>query len=473
MYKKLFIFIIIFMTYSCSFVPVKNQENLGYKVPENYKKLNTKVTKDELTESLWWHSINDNNLNKLVDLVIKNNLDIKLAISRVKAVESQFKITGSMKYPTVDGGAGYGYSRQPGFSIDMSKLPPEVGLKAQSNHIYTLRTGLRFELDIWGKLAGTENAAIAELLASKENLKTIYLTMIASAVTLYYDIVTANKDIELLKDSLQTYESSLAIEKRRYILGIGSKLNIELTTQKIESAKVNLLTAKQNLQLKQHQLTLLTGKYPEHIFNFTDNLPEIDAVPVGLPSDLLKNRSDIKSAEYKMDSARQMIGVAKADLFPSLSLTTTLGFINITELDNLFNGDYLTSSLGINANQVLFAGGSKTAKLEQQRELYKQSVLNYKKTVISAFKDVEDALVSFEALYNIKKAMKNNVNAAKNVLLESEKRYLNGILTYNRLLDAQNSFFNTQRQLINIQKLHIYSKVQLHKSLGGNWFKTE
>ncbi len=472
------LFLATLLITSCSLAPKKELLNLSYEIPDNYSNGKTiqLVNPDSLTQSQWWKSFNDQELNELVDKVIANNLDVKLAISRVNALESQFRIVRGTRMPQVSASAGYSLSESPQMNSNVSEIMSsgEIGMELGTVNQYSLRTGLRFELDLWGKLRSKQKSAVAELMASKSDLQTVYLGIISQAIILYYDTKAQKQQILLSNKNLGLYEVNRNIQKNRYATGIGSKVNIELTNQAYEQAKAKLEKDKLYLITKQQQLSLLSGEYPQLNNSFdsksspTPLLSSFPALPVSVPSKLLKSRSDIQSAEFKIESARQAIGAAKADLFPTISLTASLGSVADIFKD-IFSNDKLSKTLGFEVNEGVFTGGSRLAAIDQRKILYAQQVLNYQKTVLNAFLEVENGLATIESLEKQKNAVTNLVAASKRAKDEMEKRYQKGIYPYYKLLDAEKSLFSAQSQLIAIEKAFIMSRIQLHRAFGGAW----
>lgn len=465
---------------SCTMAPKMEIHNPKYSIPQNYKNMNSSspVSSDSISQSEWWHSFNDKNLNILIDSVIQSNLDLQLAVSRVELVETKFKISRARRLPTVNASAGYSFTNVPPMVVQFPNDPQSPILNGnkieidQGGNKFTLRTGLRFELDVWGKLRAMEKSAIADYKASKEELNTAYLGIIAQAIILYYDIESRKRQNILSEKNLVILGTNLDTQKKRYALGIGNKINLELTTQAYEGAKIKLESSRQMLRLKLHKLSVLVNEYPESIvnnINLNKNLaPKMSTIPMAIPSQLLRTRSDIRSAEFKIESAREGIGVARADFFPNISLTAGIG-LAAGELSKLFSKDVLSENIGVDVNQPVFSGGSKITALKQRKIIYRQQVLSYQKTVLNAFKEVEDALVTIDAVGKQLTATRNLVAASVRARNEMERRYLKGIFPYDKFLEAEKSLFAAKSQLITIENLNIMARVQLHRALGGAW----
>lgn len=445
--------------------PKPKTVKLDFKQPEVKE-----VKQSDVINHYWWKNFNDPTLNKLINRAIKRNLDIRVAVENIKSLEAQFTITSAMSLP--QGTASTGYSRNRAPSVNFMTQEAEA---TWSNN-YSLQTGLRFEIDLWGKLKNMERAAVAHLMGAQSDLKTLYLSIISRVAMLYYDLEAQKHQIILTKKSIGNYQDSLEIQENRYEFGKGSSLNVSLLTQTIAATKMSLEQQRQQFKLTTTQLKVLLGDYPT-ITEWDGKtiskqyLPALAILPKLIPSKLLKERSDIIAATHKIDSAREMIGYAKADRFPSFSLSASLGY-QTQALSNLFSTTYLAGSAGANVQYNVFDGGSKEAVLKQKKIAFKQAEISYQKTVLNAFKEVEDALIQIHHLKLQKTLVLKQIEAAQNVFNETEKRYLQGSTgyTYDKIIDARRSLVNAHNTLISIEKGYLMARIQLHLALGGNWF---
>ncbi len=482
---KITLLITTILLSSCNMAPLKETAISEYDIPEKFDTVE-KLSKDELSnvkfivsskDSLvdvkWWESFGDKTLNGIIEKVISNNLDVKLAITRVKMLESQFDISRGRRYPSLSLSGGYSKTEGPVTSFEMTQAGPVMGKSIDTYDNYSLRTGFRFELDIWGKLNSFENSAIAELMASKSDLQVVYLNIISGAINLYYDIHYQQEQILLSEKTLDIYKHNKEVMKKKYSTGTASKINIELINQAYYSTESKLESEKMALHSKMFQLSVLMGEYPkflstsENSLTYSNASEEISSMlPIAIPSELLKTRPDIISAEYKLESAREQVGASKADMFPSISLTAGLNLMS-GDFDDLFSEDALSKTIGAELGQVIFAGGSKLANFEMKKVIYEQAIISYKKTVLNAFMETENVLNQIEYFKKQEKSLSRLFSASKNVKSEYEKRYLNGLVGYDKLLDAEKSIYSSKLGLLMIKKMLLVSKVSLHRALGG------
>ncbi len=456
------IFILMVMN-ACNMAPSRKLVKNEYEIPDKFNQSNTFVEQDSVIRSAWWFSFKDDSLNVFMDKVIKENLDIKLAISRVKQLESNFKQARSQRLPALSVNGSATKNERP---IFMGLFEGKIDQTE-----YSLNTGISFDPDLWGKLNHLENAAIAELKASKYDLQSMYFGITAQAAVLYYEIQARSLQLQIINELVNTYDQDLLLAKLRYERGVGSKLILEITRQTLAGAKIQQIRDRQLLVFYQHQMSVLAGFYPENQFlqQKTDEPISIvfDSVPVGLPSSLLKRRGDILSAENKLEAARQRIGAARADFFPSLSLTATFGYLS-KEITDLFNSDFQATSLSAGVKGFYPIGG-KTGALNQSWALYEQAEYSYRKTILNAFREVEDALLTLQSSNEKLIQLNEQLDASSQALRLREQQYLQGVGEYDRLLESKFSFFNTKYALVSAKKDLVQGRISLHRALGGSW----
>jgi len=479
--KKLLIFLLSVLVVSCSLAPAKKDIRSEQAIPDDFSAKSSSVTMNEIAPYKWWEVFGDSQLNDIIDKTVKNNLDVLLAVSRVELLEKQFSISRRLRFPMLSAkaGASYGMGPQMGIKkgVDPSTNQPtmDFGFSSKSTGTYTLNTGLSFELDLWGRLRSAEKSALSNLLATKEDLQTVYLSVISQVIILYFEIQELYEleklNMELLGFTKTGYETA----KSRYESGSGSVNETEQAFQQLENARSNNIDIKTKIASRLNAMSVLTGEMPQvkkyDLENGSKGLPiSFEQVPAGLPSSILENRADIKSAEFKVEAARMDIGAARADLFPRISLTGVLGYINLTEFTNLFTSDYLTASIGGDINYS-FAGGSKYAVVDQKKVLYEQSVLNYRKTVLNAFKEVEEAFLAVENADIQKESVKIRLESMERILNNAKERFKSGAIPYSQLIELEKTVISLKQIELSILKGVALSRVQLHRALGGNWLE--
>ncbi len=467
--------------FSCSMAPAKKDMSQEIKTEQFFQTETSLVTREEISPFKWWEQFEDDQLNRIVEKAVLSNLDIMLAINRVELLKTQFSFSRRVRFPILSGRAGANYGRTPamgmrsGTDAQTGQPSMEFGFSPETTGVYNLSTGLSFELDIWGRLKSTERAAIANLKATKEDLQTVYLSVISQVVMLYFDIAELLQLERLNIETLDLNQTLYELAQKRYESGNGSVNEVEQAFGQLESSRAALADTRSKLTSKIYAISILLGETPNINVIETTHLSmqffhQAKPVPAALPSSVFENRADIKSAELKVEAARQEIGAARADLFPRISLTGMLGYLNVKELSQLFSSDYLTATVGADINYTL-AGGSKLAVVDQKFVLYEQAQLNYKKTVINAFKEIEEALLAIENAEIQKESIGKRIESMEKIVENSRYRYKNGLLPYSQLVELEKNLISLKQLQLSIEKGALLSRVQLHRALGGNWIE--
>ncbi|MCB0279793.1 MAG: efflux transporter outer membrane subunit, partial [Calditrichaeota bacterium] len=380
--KHVSISLLILILVSCNMTPDLKKEDVAINTPDKFLQLNQFTSTDSVAPGKWWLAFNDPKLNEVIEKTMANNLDIKLAASRVKQFEAIFDINSAQQYPQInlDGS----YAKQDGVIVaPFARAITGSDVIDINSENFSLKAGLRFNLDIWGKFRNLSNAAGADYMAFRYDLQTAYEGIIAQVAALYFQVKAQKQLVSFFTRIRDTYRNNLQIQRDKYAGGIGNKLAVDLTSQQYHNAE-QLLAIQENLLIQvTNQLSVLLGEYPNpDLFADVDEIAiqlSTDKIPVAVPSQLLKQRNDIQSATYRIDAARHRIGVARADFFPNLSIGGTIGLVN-SNLGDLFDPDVsLDKTLSVGVSQTIFDAGSKSAVLDQRWAEYEQSVLNYRK----------------------------------------------------------------------------------------------
>jgi len=439
--------------------------------PTNPPQLDLPSTTAQAAPSLakWWTDFGDPTLNQLVDEALANNLDVRAAIAHVETARAQVKLSQADLFPTVDLGVNANRQR---FSQQVPTLPPGI-----SPIVNDYRVGLQasYEVDLWGKFRTTTRAAQNDLVASQFAQETVRTIVAADTARFYFNLLAADAELALLQDTLKTRDESVALQTDRYNAGIIG--DYDLGTAKAERANVasDVAVAQRAVAEFESALAALVGRSPRDVF--TPNVSRsvalswgtaVPTIPSGLPSDLLARRPDIRQSESALAAANMRIDVARADYFPSLSLSGTYGS-EAAVLRNLFSGPALIWSIGAAIAQPIIGFKAIEANVEAKSAARDELVVAYTKTVQSAFRDAHDALSANDTTRAALAAQSERKDELARVLELSDLRYRSGYSPYLEVLDSQ-------RQLLQAQTLQIVAArnvrlavVDLAKALGGGW----
>jgi multidrug efflux system outer membrane protein len=423
---------------------------------------------EDAVPAQWWTLYNDVTLNELVSTTLKNNVDLRKAIAQIDEAEATLSETSASFFPEIDLGASQTKSRSS--TLLAQPLPPGTPVITRSNRI-TLSTA--FELDFWGKLRRASEAARAQALGSRYARDVMALTLAGATTQTYFALRSLDAQIAATQETLASREESLKVVKSRAGGGLASELEVNQAEGVRADAAVQLRDMERQRALVEHQLGNLTGKLDLRIVpGDLMGLPAPALPPVGLPSSLLERRPDVQQAEQALVSANAQIGVAKAALFPTFSLTGNYGGQS-ENLSNLFKSDARIWTYGPSVSLPIFDAGKYSARTRQAEARQRQSLANYQKAVETAFREVADALTNVQQTTASVADVQAKVDAARNALRLSRLRYEAGYAGYLDVLDAQRTANAAELALVQNRQLQLSYSVDLMKALGGGWSSTE
>jgi multidrug efflux system outer membrane protein len=418
----------------------------------------------------WWTNFNEPPLTALIDEALANNLDLQVAMARIDAARAQVTLARGSLYPTVDVGVNAGRARV----SRVGATPIPQGFPATGDD-YRLGLNASYELDLWGKYRAATRAAQNDVLASEYARETVRTAIAAEVARAYFQLLAADAQLRLLRDTLVLRDETVRLQIDRAQAGVIG--DYDLSQAKAERAAVvsDIAIAEQAIALNESALASLTGRSPRDVFApavarsaTPASLLDVPTVPAGLPSDMLERRPDIRQVEKSLAAASLRIDRARADYFPSVSLTGSLG-TESTALGSLFSGSSFFWSLGAGLLQPLFNLNAIDANVEAATARREELVANYRQTVQAAFKDVHDALSANRTTREALAAQTERSENLQQAYSLSDIRYNAGYSPYLEVLDAQ-------RQLLQAQTLQIIAArdvrlalVDLAKALGGGW----
>jgi multidrug efflux system outer membrane protein len=410
----------------------------------------------------WWELYQDPVLNDLISKARQNNTDIKLAVARVEEANAFLREVGSALLPTVDLNASATRSRV----TEAGAFPV---FSSNPRNDYIVNVGTSFEIDFWGKLRRAKESARAQALGTRYARDTVSLSLASLVASNYLQMRSLDAQIILLQDSLRSRQESLALTKRRLEGGVASALDVhqaEVASSNI-IAQIADLTRLRGLAL--HQLAVLTGVLDLQLAAADINtLPVPPVPPAGLPSSLLEARPDVQQAEQNMIAANANIGVAKAALYPTISLTASLGAESL-ELGNILKQAARIWTGGLGLTLPIFDAGRLHSRVDQATAQQKQALASYEGSVQTAFREVNDALISVRQNTEREAALRNSEAASKQALQIAENRYQSGYSGYLDVLDSQRVYNDAALAYIQSRQARLVATVDLFKALGGGW----
>lgn len=410
----------------------------------------------------WWKLFKDPLLDKLVADALANNADVQAAVARVEEGDALLRQAGASLFPEFDLSGQDVRSRV----SSTTTLPASSPLVRES---IKMNLTTSFELDIWGRLRRGREATRAAALSSRYGRDTVMLSVAGLVTQGYIALRSLDAQVSASRSSLETRDKALTLVKARFNAGLSGELDL----RQAESARAALASQTADLvqsrALALHQLGLLTGKMDLQIPpSSLDSLPLPPVPPAGLPSSLLEARPDVRQAEENLASANAKIGLAKAALFPTISLTGSVSGES-AQLAGLFSGASKVWTLGPTLFVPLFDAGLRAGQWDQAEAQQKQALASYQKTVQSAFKDVKDALVTLRQSVEKDEATTAQLAAATKALTLSQARYEAGYSPYLEALDAQRTLNDASLSALKNRQARLAAAVDLFKALGGGW----
>jgi len=423
---------------------------------------NDATAKGNIVRNDWWTLFNDSALNTLIEQAMLKNADVLQAVARIEEAEAYVREAGAAQFPEIDGNLGSNRTQ-----ASTALATPSNSPRLRNQHSAGLSTN--FELDVWGRLRRASEAARAQALASHYAHDTVKLSLAGLIASNYLALRTYDAQLAITREVLASRETSLKLVQSRLAGGLVSPVDLQQAISAVAAAQAQLAGLRQQRALAEHQLGLLTGT-PGLTVAAGDirQVPAPPVPPAGLPSALLQARPDIRQAEETLVSANAQIGVIKATLYPTISLTGVLGSES-QALADLFTSAASTWSMGLGLVMPVLDEGRRSAQVDQAVARQRQAIAAYQKTVQTAFKEVDDALVNLRESTEREQAQATQAEAAKQVLQITEYRYEAGYSAYLDVLDAQRSANDAQLAYLASRQARLSSAVDLFKALGGGW----
>ena len=406
----------------------------------------------------WWDIYADTNLRNLIDYTLENNKDMKIAVAKVKEMAARKKINNADFFPQINANV-YGQDEKLNYQGNYS-TPHDIE--------YGLKANISWELDLWGNLRWANDAAIAEYVSTIEGQKALMMSLVAEVAEIYFELIALDNELLIVKQTLSAREESVRLAKIRFEGGLTSETSYQQA--KLEYAKKATLVPdlEKKIAIKENEILALSGCFPRRVVR-TETLTNLvlpDTIPAGLPSQLLERRPDVRKAEQKLIAANAKVGVSYTNMFPKIALTSNLGFETDKFATLLSSPMFFISS---NLLSPVFSFGKNKAKYKAQLSVYEQECYNYEKVVLSAFYDVMNALVEFDKMKEIYETRLLLEQSAKVTMDLAQLQYINGVIGYLDVLDAQRNYFDAQISLSNAYRDKQITMVKLYKALGGGY----
>ncbi len=471
---------------SCSYIPSVGPSYVEPVVsaPEHFGSLGATHEAGTLTEqpvvieTMWWDQFNDETLNEIMELATSKNFDVRIAESRVREARAQAGVTISQMIPSIDGTGGLARTRQSENSFSNNPSNSSGFGNDDIRNLYSAGFDASWEIDIFGGLRREREAAIAALEASDANLADARVTFYAETAREYFIARSLQKRIEIARKNVTTQTESLDLVNARFNAGLVSELDVAQAQTSLEQTKATIPNISQEYSNSLSRLMVLTGtdlnSLSAVLAKRKISAPGVKVgtlpvtLPVGIPSDLLRRRPDIRAAERTLAAATANVGAAVADWFPRFSFTGSFG-VQSDNSGSLFESDSKTWSVGPAVRWPIFAGGRILYNVRVQNERQEQALAQYEKIVLSAFAETESSLSSYIQQRDRFDALTRASISSNRALELSQELYRQGVSDFQRVLDAQRSVFVTEEALAISEQDLLTGVIAIYKTLGGNW----
>ncbi|HHL1989645.1 MULTISPECIES: AdeC/AdeK/OprM family multidrug efflux complex outer membrane factor [Acinetobacter calcoaceticus/baumannii complex] len=400
----------------------------------------------------------DPRLLQVIELSLNNNRDLRTATLNIQRAQQQYQITKNDQLPMI-GATG--------------SAVREVNPSINPNNPYsTFQVGLgvtAYELDFWGRVKSLKDAALNNYFATQSAREAVQISLVSQVSQAWLNYAFAKANLNLAEQTLKAQLDSFNLNKKRFDVGIDSEIPLRQAQISVETARNDVAAYRTQVSQAQNLLNLLAGQsVPQNLLpnKAVRSITSESNFATGIPSDLLNNRPDLRTAEYQLRAAGANIGAAKARMFPTISLTGSAGYAS-TELKDLFKSGGFAWSVGPSIDLPIFDWGTRKANIKISETEQKIAVADYEKAIQSAFREVNDALAAHTYIDERLNAQQRLVSATDTTYKLSTARFRAGIDSYLTVLDAQRSAYAAQQGLLILEQTKLNNQIELYKALGG------
>jgi len=423
----------------------------------------------DVVNTSWWESLGDPALDALVDEAIIANKDLQIATLRVEEFDAKLQVTRA------DGRPQIGYSAKAERRRYSEQQPRPVTQRddgsferVSTQNAFEVGSNFSWELDLWGRVRRAKESARADVMASEDARRAMMLTVVTSVATSYIQLLALDHQLELARQAEKNRSDALALVQKKFEGGAASKLDVAKARAAMYDVAVAVPDLERQVAELENATSLLLGRNPGPIKRSTLLALKLPPVPAGIPSDILERRPDVMEAEQDLVSANAKIGVAKAEYFPTISLTGLLG-LGSNQVDTLLQRSAMTDSIGASLLGTIFSGGRIKGDIRASEAVQKQMLVKYQQTIQTALREVEDALVFNAKAGEIATAGSQQLAALRDAVQLSEVRYEGGQSSFIDVLDAQRDLYDAQNQQVARDRDTYLALIAIYKAMGGGW----
>jgi multidrug efflux system outer membrane protein len=432
-----------------------------YSAPPAFRGQPTPPEAPSLGDLAWWSIFGDETLQELIRIALRENHDLRIAAARILDARAQLTIARSFQTPDINARASAPYSRIEGerrFLEPKEEFAPQAGFD------------LSWELDFWGRVRRSTEAARGELLASEEARRVVLSTLVTDVAAAYLSLRSLDAEAEVSARTLAAREDSLGLVRRREAGGVSALIDVRQAEILVEQAAESVLDTQRQIEQTENFIAVLLGRNPDAVPRGRPLVQQIvlPAVPAGVPTALIERRPDIRQAEAQLAAATARIGVATADFYPRVFLSGIAAGGNFL-IDGRWIGPQALFSIGPQISLPLFNRGRTQAGVESAEARTAEALAVYQRTILQAFRDVADALVEHRRRRELRVRQEALVVAAGDARRLADIRYRGGVTSYLEVLDSERQFFDAELGLVRSHRDELVAIVRLYRALGGGW----
>jgi len=410
----------------------------------------------------WWDVFADPVLQGLVKGALEGNYDLQAAIARIEQARAQIGVAASQFFPQ----AGYqgiaSRGRIPGGVISTT-------IPAATFNTFLGALNVAWELDIWGRIRRSTEAAQAQYLANEEARRGVVVTLVSDVATNYFQLLELDRELAIAHESADTYRRTLDSFTKRYVGGTDTKISTSRAAANLQQSLATVAALERQITQQENAISVLLGTNPEPIQRGTPLVSQpVPVTPLGLTTDLLRRRPDIRQAEQTMIAANAGIGVAVANFFPTIGLSTIYGGAS-NKIGSVLKDSASLWNIAANLSGPIFQGGKLVESYYAQKAYWDETIAGYRSKIVEAFREVADALAAQDRLAEQRTAQEAQVAALRDAVRLSAARYDTGLTNYVEVLDAEQLLYPAESALGQTRRDQLVAVVNLYKALGGGW----
>lgn len=409
----------------------------------------------------WWTNLDDPALVSLIELALKNNLDVKKAKSRIREARAQRGVTESRMLPSVDGSGSYTLSRTQNNS--------EVGT---TRELFAAGLDAGWEIDLFGGIRRGTEASQASYEASQEDYRLVYVSLAAEVALNYVDVRTLQERLAIVEENLKLQTETYELANYRFKAGLVTQLDVDRAKTNLEETRASVPSLTTRLVAARNRLSALMGEYPGYVDKKLSDAKPLPVTPLsialGVPAETLRRRPDVRSAERELAAQTARIGVATAELYPKLSLMGSIG-IDASTFGGLFSGNNRGGAIGPRITWNIFNAGAVRSNIEIQNAKQEQALLQYENTILLALEEAENAITAYANEQKRAQSLEDALRSGTDSIQLALTQYKSGLVDFQDVLDAQRTFLSIKDSLAVSKGTVVSNLVRLYKALGGGW----